>query len=50
MLSWQDFQKKFGTKTTSNIDLYKFAKILEIKNFHVLMNDELGTLAKKNYQ
>ena len=50
MLSWQDFQKKFGTKTTSNIDLYKFAKILKIKNFHVIMNDELGTLFQSSAQ
>ena len=48
MLSWKDFQKKFGVKTTSNIDLYKFAKILKIKNFHVIMNDELNTIKKKN--
>jgi len=47
MLSWQDFQKKFGTKTTSNIDLYKFAKILKLKNFHVIMNDELNTIKKQ---
>ena len=48
MLSWKDFQKKFGIKTTSNIDLYKFAKILKLKNFHVIMNDELNTIKKKN--
>ena len=47
MYSWQDFQKKFGTKTTSNIDLYKFAKILKLKNFHVIMNDELNTIKKQ---
>ena len=49
MLSWKQFKQKFSDKTTTNIDLYQIAKILKIKNFHVIMSDELGKLPTDKY-
>ena len=36
-----DFLKIYGKQTTSNFDLNKIAKQLGIKNFHILMRNEL---------
>ena len=36
-----DFLHKYGTDTTNNFQLLNWAKQLKIKNFHVLMKDEI---------
>ena len=36
-----EFLKLYGTQTTTNFDLKKIANQLGMKNFHILMRDEL---------
>ena len=36
-----DFLKQYGKQTTTNFDLKKIANQLGIKNFHILMRNEL---------
>ena len=36
-----DFLHKYGTDTTNNFQLLNWGKQLKIKNFHVLMKDEI---------
>ena len=40
----KDFFVKYGTSTTNNFQLERYAKELNIFNFHVLMRDELNPL------
>ena len=42
-----EFLKLYGKQTTTNFDLKKIANQLGIKNFHVLMRDELRLLKDK---
>jgi len=42
-----EFFKLYGTDTTTNFDLKKIANQLGIKNFHVLMRDELQLIKNK---
>ena len=42
-----EFLKLYGTQTTTNFDLKKIANRLGIKNFHVLMRDELQLIKNK---
>ena len=37
----KEFLYIFGTQTTTNHDLMRYAKMLKIKNFHVVMFDEV---------
>ena len=39
----------FGTQTTTNHDLMRYTKMLKIKNFHVVMPDEVKELSKNNF-
>ena len=39
----KEFLDTYGTDTTNNFQLEKYAKDLKIPNFHVLMRDELET-------
>ena len=41
-------RKQYGKQTTTNFHLEKMAKQLGIRNFHVLMRDELCQLKNKN--
>jgi len=43
-----DFFKRYGTDTTTNFQLMKWAKELKITNFHVLMRDEIKIIKKKS--
>ena len=44
--TFNDILREYGEDTTTNFDLIKIAKDLEIPNFHVLMRDELKILNK----
>jgi hypothetical protein len=44
MITLNNFIKRFGTNTTSNFDLINFASDLGIKNFRVIMSNELKKL------
>ena len=37
----KEFLYIFGTQTTTNHDLKRYAKMLKIKNFHVVMTNEV---------
>jgi hypothetical protein len=41
------FYKRYGQNTTTNFQLIKYAKELEIPNFHVCMRDEIKSLSLK---
>ena len=41
--------KKYGTQTTSNFDLMKIAKDLNIKPFYYLMKDEIKEIQNNNF-
>ena len=45
----KEFFHIFDTQTTTNHDLMKYAKILKIKNFHVVMSDEVKDLPLNNF-
>jgi hypothetical protein len=47
-LTIQEFLNKYGTDSTSNFDLMRWAKELNIKPFKVLMRNELKSLRKSN--
>ena len=47
MSNINEFLKLYGTQTTTNFDLKKIANQLGIKNFHILMRDELQLLKNK---
>ena len=46
--TFNDFTKKFGTNTTTNFQLEKWAKQLNIKPFYYCMRDEVKNLKKLN--
>lgn len=48
ILNFKDFVKKYGDKTTSNIQLTEWAKELDIPNFHCIMRDEVKHLSMPN--
>ena len=43
-MNLKDFFNKYGTDTTSNFQLIKWAKELKIPNFHYVMRDEINEL------
>ena len=43
-MNLKQFLKKYGTQTTSNFDLIKIAKDLNLKPFYVIMRDEIENL------
>ena len=45
-MNLQAFYKRYGTYTTTNFHLIKYAKDLKIPNFHVCMRDELSFLPR----
>ena len=45
----KEFLYIFGTQTTTNHDLKRYAKMLGIKNFHVVMSDEVEELPENNF-
>ena len=47
-LTIQEFLDKYGTDSTSNFDLIRWAKELDIKPFKVLMRNELKGLRKSS--
>ena len=40
-MNLKSFLEKYGTETSNNFQLLHWAKQLKIKNFHVLMRDEI---------
>ena len=44
MKSWEEFTKRYGTSTTSNVQLTEWAKELGIPNFSCIMRNELLSL------
>lgn len=44
MIPWKEFTKRYGTSTTSNIQLTEWAKELKVPNFSCIMRDELSSL------
>ena len=48
--SIKDFLKKYGTNTTTNFDLIKIAKELNIKPFYYVMRDEMDKLPSPSSQ
>ena len=49
-MNFHDFLNKYGTDTSTNIQLLQWAKELKIPNFHVIMKNEIENLKgrKKN--
>ena len=45
----KEFLYIFGTQTTTNHDLKRYAKMLKIKNFYVVMSDEVNELPENNF-
>ena len=45
----KEFFYIFGTQTTTNHDLMRYAKMLKIKIFHVVMSDEVKELPENNF-
>lgn len=45
----KEFLDLFGQNTTTNFDLIKYAKLLNIKNFSVIMTDEVKDLPNDNF-
>ena len=41
MMSLEEFLDKYGTDTTNNFQLLHWAKQLKLKNFRVVMKDEI---------
>ena len=41
-MNLKSFLDKYGTETSNNFQLLHWAKQLKIKNFHVLMRDEIS--------
>ena len=46
-MNWKDFVKRYGTSTTTNIQLTEWADELGIPNFSCIMRDELKELNPK---
>ena len=44
----KEFLYSFGTQTTTNHDLMRYAKMLKINNFHVV-TDEVKELPENNF-
>ena len=44
LLTWKEFKQTFGTHTTTNFDLLRWAKYLKIKPFYYVMRDEIKEL------
>ena len=44
--TWNEFKRKFGEDTTTNIQLMQIAKVLKISNFYYVMRDEMKLLPK----
>ena len=44
-----DFYKRFGRDTTTNFQLEKYAKELQVPNFYVCMHDEINQLPRNNF-
>src|SRR6266853_1255053 len=47
--NFNDFIDYYGSDTTNNFQLIKYAKELKIPNFYCLMNDELNNIPKNKY-
>ena len=45
----KEFLCIFGTQTTTNHDLKRYAKMLGIKNFYIVMSDEVNELPENNF-
>ena len=45
----KEFLYIFATQTTTNHDLRRYAKMLKIKNFYVVMSDEVKELPENNF-
>ena len=45
----KEFLYIFGTQTTTNHDLMRYAKMLKIKYFHIVMSDEVKELPENNF-
>ena len=49
-MNLKSFLDKYGTETSNNFQLLHWAKQLKIKNFHVLMRDEIKETASLNFK
>ena len=45
----KEFLYILGTQTTTNHDLKRYAKMLGIKNFYIVMSDEVKELPESNF-
>ena len=45
----KEFLYIFGTQTTTNHDLMRYAKMLKIKTFYIIMSDEVKELPENNF-
>ena len=48
-MDWKKFTQRFGTDTTTNIQLMNFAKQLGLKPFRCVMRDEIKSLPQFGY-
>ena len=48
-MTFKDFTDIYGTNTTTNFQLIKYAKELKIPNFYCLMRDELNEIKTDNF-
>ena len=49
-MNLKSFLDKYGTETSNNFQLLHWTKQLKIKNFHVLMRDEIKETASINFK
>ena len=47
MITFEEFLQKYGTDTTTNFQLIRWAKELNIKPFYYCMRDEISSLKNK---
>ena len=45
----KEFIYIFGTQTTTNHDLKRYSKMLGIKNFYIVLSDEVNELPENNF-
>ena len=48
-MNWNTFKQTFGTDTSTNFDLIRWAKYLRIKPFYYAMRDEIKDLPQYGY-
>ena len=49
VMNWIEFQRRYGTNTTNNIELTNWARQLKVKPFKCVMRDEVKDLPQYGY-